>query len=429
MKKLGVDSVLWLLLALFIVLTIVVYFTYDIWAVQVLSACLGAIITIIATRLLLSSQSKIEEKRRDAEDDAKRRFEIYNAKLKVYSDFVSMMYDILSDNKIAEDEILDLRTRIFGQVSFYANGDILESINNELKNVENYKDTAIMQRKFANIACILQQDLRKDWPVNVQSAYNLWDTFDGLLDNSVSSDELISNIIEDSAANSVVVTDSSLTSEKPDTLYNGFWHFAMWAAEQQIKALREGVYELNLVEYEEEWRTNLIKQVKKDDLVFLFRSGGWGYMGVYRAIGWRIFEFGENDACKETLNIFDKGIEEITDQVQIQKDLERSDIYSSRKDGADLCSSIIVEPLAFSCKGIGNPGGVYRRTISRYDRGYGLMQLSRFMAIMNDDSIYNVHYNGEKRVEMGCNKELFKKVLESANIQPAQLDEEGNWIP
>ena len=89
MKKLGIDSVLWLLLALFVVLTIVVYFTYDIWAVQVLSACLGAIITIIATRLLLSSQSKIEEQRRNAEDDAKRRFEIYNAKLKVYSDFVS----------------------------------------------------------------------------------------------------------------------------------------------------------------------------------------------------------------------------------------------------------------------------------------------------------------------------------------------------
>ena len=209
MKKLGIDSVLWLLLALFVVLTIVVYFTYDIWAVQVLSACLGAIITIIATRLLLSSQSKIEEQRRNAEDDAKRRFEIYNAKLKVYSDFVSKMYDILSDNKIDENEILDLRTRIFGQVSFYANGDILESINNELKNVENYKDTAIMQRKFANIACILQQDLRKDWPVNVQSAYNLWDTFDGLLDNSVSSDEVTPNRIDDSVSNGAVVTDKA----------------------------------------------------------------------------------------------------------------------------------------------------------------------------------------------------------------------------
>ena len=43
-------------------------------------------------------------------------------------------------------------------------------------------------------------------------------------------------------------------------------------------------------------------------------------MGVYRAIGWRIFEFGENGVCKETLNLFDKDVEEITDQAQIQKE-------------------------------------------------------------------------------------------------------------
>ncbi len=428
MKRFGTDMALWLLLAFFIILTIVVYFTYDIWAVQVLSACLGAIITIIATRLLLSSQSKIEEQRRDAEDDSKRRFEIYNAKLKVYSDFVSKMYDILSDNKIEEDEILDLRTRIFGQVSFYVNGDILESINNELKTIDNYKDTAKMQRIFANIASILQKDLRKDWPVNVQSAYNLWDTFDGLLDNSVSSENTISNKKEEYISNGVMTPDTILSKEDSVGINKGFWHFAMWGAEEQINALREGIYELNLVEYEEEWRTNLIKQVQKDDLIFLFRSGGWGYMGVYRAVGWRIFEFGENDTCKETLNIFDDGIKEITDNSQIEKDLKRSDIYSSRKDGADLCSSIIVEPLAFSCKGIGNPGGVYRRTISRYDHGYGLKQLSRFMAIMDDDNNYNVHFNGEKKVDMGCNKDLFKKILESGNIQPALLDEEGRWV-
>jgi hypothetical protein len=428
MKKFGVDSILWLLLSFFIVLTIVVYFTYDIWAVQVLSACLGAIITIIATRLLLSSQSKIEEQRRDAEDDAKRRFEIYNAKLKVYSDFVSKMYDILSDNKIDENEILDLRTRIFGQVSFYANGDILESINNELKNVENYRDTAKMQRIFANIASILQRDLRKDWPVNVQSAYNLWDTFDGLLDNSVSSEAVITNKKEENISNGVVTTETTLSEEKIIGINKGFWHFAMWGAEEQINALRKGVYELNLVEYEEDWRTNLIKQVQKDDLIFLFRSGGWGYMGVYRAVGWRIFEFGENGACKETVNYFNEGTKEITDNCQIEKDLEQSDIYRSREDGADLCSSIIVEPLAFSRYGIGNPGGVYRRTISRYDRGYGLMQLARFMAIMDDETVYDIHDNGESKAKMGCNKELFKRILANGNIKPTARDKDGNWM-
>lgn len=356
---------------------------------------------------LAMRQSELQKALMENDDNTKRNFEIYNAKLKVYSDFVSKMYDIIADGDITKDEMIDLRSRIFGKVSFYANGDIMESINNELKKVEEFTDVAKMQRAFANIASILQKDLRSDWPVNLKSTYDLWTTFDEIIDNTKLSQ------------------DNEVQEAK--VLTNNFWHFAMWSAEQQIKALREGVYELNLVEYEEDWRTNLIKQVKKDDLIFLFRSGGWGYMGVYRAVGWRIFEFGENNVCRETLNIFDKGIEEITDQTQIQKDLERSDIYNSRQDGADLCSSIIVEPLAFSSKGIGNPGGVYRRTISRYDHGYGLKQLSRFMAIMDDDSIYNVHFNGEKKVEMGCNKELFKKMLESGNIQPASRDTDGNW--
>ena len=426
MKKFNVDIALWLLFIFFVLLTVVVYLTYDIWAVQVLSACLGAIITIIATRLLLGSQTKYEKQRRDAEDETKRNFEIYNAKLKVYSEFVSKMYDILADNEIEKDEILDLRSRIFGQVSFYANGDIMESINNELKKVDNFTDVAQMQRKFANIACILQKDLRNDWPVNVQSTYNLWDTFDGLLDNSTSSQEGDThNVTEQISTTSSPVR---FGGEKSDSISKTFWHFAMWGAEQQIKALRDGVYELNLVEYDEEWRTNLIKQVQKDDLIFLFRSGGWGYMGVYRAIGWRIFKFGEKGSCKEYLNIFDEGQKEITDEKQLNEDLKHSDIYKSKEDGADLCSSIIVEPLAFSRNGIGNPGGVYRRTISRYDRGYGLMQLARFMAIMDDGDVYNVHDNGESKVEMGCNKVLFKQILASGNIQPARRDEKGKWL-
>ena len=91
------DILWWSILAIvLIVLTIIVYTVNgNLWAVQVLSACLGAVITIIATRLLLSSQSRIDKERRSeeheekrkydelrrkAEDEAKRKYEIYNAK-------------------------------------------------------------------------------------------------------------------------------------------------------------------------------------------------------------------------------------------------------------------------------------------------------------------------------------------------------------
>lgn len=114
-------------------------------------------------------------------------------------------------------------------------------------------------------------------------------------------------------------------------------------------------------------------------------------MGVFRAVGWRIFEFLEGDKVKETLNLFGKPIETITDTSRIEEDLKRSDLYHSREEGADLCSSLIVEPLAFAKNGIGNPGGVYRRTISRYDHDYGMMQLSRFIvcSFANENLIRN----------------------------------------
>ncbi len=422
------DSFSWWIVAIVLLVVTVIVFIVNgnTWATQVLAACLGAVITIIATRLLLSSQSIIDEKQRNEEAQENRRLELYNAKLKVYSDFVSKMFDILRDNKIEQDEILDLRSRILGQVSFYANGDIMKSINKELKEVEDVKNPGKILIQFANIANILQKDLRtdlkQDWNSSPQNAYNLWETFDTMLDNSISS--------ESEELKTKTTPNTEENNSLSQGINNGFWHFAMWDAKQQIDALCNGVNELNLVEYGgEEWRTNLLKQVKKDDLIFLFRSGGKGYMGVFRALGWRVFKFDQN-VIKETLFIFDEQIEPtiITDEAKVKKDLERSDIYDSYADGATICSSIIVEPLAFSQEGINNPGGVYRRTISRYDHGYGLMQLARFMAVMNDNNVYDVYYNGVSTVKVGCNKELFVNLLERGNIQPAERDADGNWL-
>lgn len=375
---------------------------------------------------LAKKQSELQKALMENDDNVKCNFEIYNAKLKVYSDFVSKMYGILSDNKIEKDEMLDLRTNIFGQISFYATGDILKSINEKLATVKNYTDVEPMQKVFADISSILQKDLRADWPINVNNAYALWGTFNKLLDKVDSEEQITEN---DVAVIPEVTNNETRSENMPPCINKNFWHFTMWSADEQLQALRNGIYELNLVEYNEDWRTNQLKRVGKDDLVFLFRSGGWGYMGVFRVKGWRVFEFdGEGNNIKETLTVFGEPQVEITDKAQCEKDRQRSDIYGSKDDGATLCSSIIVEPLAFSRKGIGNPGGVYRRTISSYDREYGMKLLARFMAIIDDPNLYNVHYDGETTVKMGCNRELFEKILASGNIQPAQRDEKGAWL-
>ena len=98
----------------------------------------------------------------------------------------------------------------------------------------------------------------------------------------------------------------------------------------------------------------------------LFRRGHNGYIGAYKAIGRRIFYFDEN---KEELQIFGNDKEEITGEKYFS-DIEKYDIYKSKEDGATICANIIVKPIAFVEEGVGNPGGVYRRTISRYDSHY-----------------------------------------------------------
>lgn len=417
MKKVSkVDAVWASILVIFVCLTIFVFGNHNIWSVEVLAACLGAVITIIATRLLLYSQSKIDE-------NNKRQFEVYNTKLKVYSDFVSWMYEILSDNVITEKEMLEFRTRLFGNISFYANQNIMEEINQIFTEVSDYTEIEKMQGCFAQIANLLQKDLRSDCPLNVDSSVKLWNTFNGLLDESVSSEEVLT---EEKISNGIVDT---IGNQVPQCINQQFWHFNMLGESEQLQALSERINELNLIEVQESWRTDLLKKVNDNDLIFLFRTGGKGYMGVYRAIGKRLFTIREDKTIVEEL--YDRGEKKvITDQDKCKSDLERSDIYGVMNDVGKLvrCSSIIIEPLCFTQRGVGNPGSVYRRTISRYDRGFGLRLLSRFMTIIEDGSEYDKYYKDGQVKSMGCNKEMFTTILKSGGITPAPRNEQREWL-
>lgn len=390
------------------------------------SAFLGVGVTAFITNTLLKNQQESEEAK-------EKNIKVYENKIQVYSEFISKMWKTLEDDEITDEEIRGIRSDIFNKLIFYLKKEDIIKLGEKVRSIkssENFYDgekdpknkakkTAGIIDCFSEITELLRADVNNNAQTEAkQEISQLWNNF------GVQPRENI--VVPDkptiAAGEEMVNPDTSPTQ----SLDYGFWHFAMLGANEQIAALRNGVYELNLIEYEEEWRTNLIKQVKENDLVFLFRSGGFGYMGVYRILGWRIFQFLEGDKVVETLKIGNNE-ETITDETRILNDLKRSDIYHSREDGADFCSSLIVEPLAFAKNGIGNPGGVYRRTISRYDHGYGLMQLARFMAIMNDPNNYDVHFNGETTVKMGCNKEKFMELLKSGDIKPAEKDENGNW--
>lgn len=416
MKKIDVDNMLWGLLVSFTFLTIIVYFTYDIWAVQVLSACLGAIITIIATRLLLSSQSKIDEKRREEEDNLKREFEIYNAKLKVYSDFVSKMYNALSDNHITSAEFIDLRTRLFASIGFYAQENVLVEINqlfvkyffDEDGSLKDVNIDSKMSVLFSGITNILQNDTKagKRSPKNSNENQNkdivqtLWRNFEEII-QSLKNQEKQDEDLREKEKNEEqrekdihkILDDEEIekNNENKQSNINGgvlylekqAWHFNAWGDSQfkQFEDLDESKeYELSLIEYGEYWRTNILKQVEGGDFVMLFRRGGYGYVGAFKAIGRRIFDFEKGE---EEILYFDnpeklRVVSTKDNYDTFEADTKECDIYKSKEDGASLCSNLIVKCIAYVPDGVGNPGGVYRRTISRYDSHYAWLLKERF---------------------------------------------------
>ena len=369
------------------------------WPEQVMAACLGALITILATRLLLSSQSEIDAKAREAEDKAKKNQDFYNAKLGVYSKYISKMYDAYKDNEISPEELRELRALLFGEVSFYAKEQTLEKIDETMKNMGNFLEK--VPRFFAEITAILQNDLREDLNgTSPQKNEDLWKKFQKIID-SLEQEENENEDREPDVTNNSQTQSNTIDvntnqeqqtegpKEQPKRLKQQAWHFIMWGDKQLEKMLKEGFTELSLVEYGEYWRTNLVKQVRRGDIIMLFRRGGYGYIGAYKAIGRRVFVCEDNVVTEEYLKYGEdpivkkeecwNGERKIYEDKETVKHLKEFDIYDSiLGDGATSCANIIVEPIAFKEGGVGNPGGVYRRTISRYDSLYAGMLMQRF---------------------------------------------------
>ena len=368
---------------------------------NLITAFVGVVISALVTLVLLKGQTKDEEEK-------ERNLKLYNTKLQVYSDFVYDMYEFLRDNQVTEEEFSSLRTRLLGKVCFYVNNkDVLKRIEKELKNIKELNDDGKMAHAFAGITGILQEDLNRN--NNYEEVLSLWGKFEEISGNtkkdtvqSQSPKDAVpvqtkneNNHVGDKQNDSAntesyvetnnVAEQSETTSDYSQKLEENTWHFNAWDGRQfeqlDSKSLKEE-YELSLVEYGEYWRTNLLKQVHKGDIIMLFRRGGYGYVGAFKAIGRRIFFFEEGKGSgKEELFYFDKENETVTEKdnpKRFKDDVDKFDIYKSKDDGATLCSNLIVERIAYVPEGVGNPGGVYRRTISRYDSHYAWLLKERF---------------------------------------------------
>ncbi|MDR3047983.1 MAG: ion transporter [Bacteroidales bacterium] len=144
------------------------------------------------------------------------------------------------------------------------------------------------------------------------------------------------------AALSPELDSSKQSSEGQDDLPR-YWHFAMYDAETQIKVLEndndKGETVLALFESGTSWRSDYVRQVKPGDVIFLFKRGGGGYIGAFKAKRTKVIDYNDDYDFE-------------SDHPEDDYD-KRYDMYNSLRDGdADYAACIIVSPLAFNYKGV-----------------------------------------------------------------------------
>lgn len=394
MKKNETKTVYSLLLgigfvAAFLAICFFVFHIPDFWPqllAIIASAFLGAGATAWITKSLLKNQQESEEEK-------EKNIKVFENKIQVYSEFISKMWKTLEDDITTDEEIRGIRLDIFNKLIFYFDDidKLVEKVDGikssdkfKEEEIDNSKRTQEIIQRFSDITELLRKDVVSGGSkpeFESKSISNLWNKFgiqprDSEIEpKSNEKMETVSKTWSDADIKDSAQQENN-TSEDSQRLENA-WHFNAWG-DEQFKLIEENLaeskeIELSLVEYGEYWRTNLLKQVSKSNIIMLFRRGGYGYVGAFEAIGRRIFDF---DKGEEEILYFEENKPRPVED--FNADVEKYDIYKSREDGATLCSNLIVKPIAYVPNGVGNPGGVYRRTISRYDSHYAWLLKERF---------------------------------------------------
>ena len=336
------------------------------------SAFLGAGVTAWITNSLLDNKQKSEEEK-------EKNIHMYQNKLDAFSEFSKELW---SKTKTDYLDIEGVRDLLFNKVIFFISKSDIDKLIDIFSKLPPKPSNVNKIKLFSELteiikSCLDNTQIDKDTKrvsFNQNDIEILWREIDKYIPKEDVPTVQIKQIETESTTQSTRVEhcENKPTASLSKINYNQAWHFAMLGDEQLDAIGLDKINELSLIEYEEEWRTNLLKQVDENDIVFLFRRGGYGYIGAFRPLGWRIFDYNER---KEIIHIF--GQQEQVKPVN-NDDVMKYDIYNGRDDGADLCSNLIVEPIAYVPDGVGNPGGVYRRTISRYDAGYAATLLEWF---------------------------------------------------
>lgn len=306
--------------------------------VQISGALLEAVVTALITYFLLSGQTS-QEKERDKD------VRIFEEKVTVYSEFSEKLWGMITDdNEVSNEELIELRKLCFSKLVFYLNDTQIKCISDEIRQIDIAAERSI--GKIARITQILQENLQNGSnSFNNKSQGTLSFKIKSTNSNIIESrQQLLSELFNSFNREEISLKEDLVVIENENIQPIQYWHFNL-LGDEQIKSFENNNWVLALIEYGESWRTNLIRQVKPNDVIFLFRRGGYGYIGAFKALdpSHKILEFGKTYS---------------------EEEIKKFDIYNGLIDGATLCSNLLVEPIAFNSQGVGT-WSVRRRTIER----------------------------------------------------------------
>lgn len=348
------------------------------------SAFLGAGVTAWLTNTLLDNKQKSEEEK-------EKNIHMYQNKLDAFSEFSKELWSKTKTDYLDIERVRDL---LFNKVIFFISKSDVDKLIEIFRKLPPKPSNVNKIKLFSELTeiikgCLDNTQTDKDSPkgcFDQNDIETLWREIDKYIPKEDVSIVKKSQIEPDSAIQSTHIEHCENEPATPNGVinYDQAWHFAMLGDEQLGVIGDDKINELSLIEYEEEWRTDLLKQVSENDIVFLFRRGGYGYIGAFRPKGWRTFGYDDNEKLYETIHLFGEEEVIVKEEGLVNIDVEKYDIYGGIKDSADICSNLIVEPIYYLGHEAGtNPGGVYRRTISRYDAGYAATLLEWFMKHMD----------------------------------------------
>ena len=358
---------------------------------QLIGIIAAAAISGVITVLLLIEQSNTQKQMLNQQEETRKEMleeqrkkdlakdkdvKIYSNKIAAFSAFNREVWTKDLDNSEKTPEIIEnIRKQLYSRVILYLNASEIKEIISFIPDNKANNFPVVL----AGIINVLNRNAEKNIVEKEdneqydkdyhQACQALWEKF-----NEWSG--------EFEEAQDIVLTSNG-TSRSLKKLQA--WHFCEWST-LQLDKLDNGFNELSLIEYGEYWRTGLVKQVKKGDLVFLFR-GAKKYSGAFIAKGWRVFEYDENRNVTEITSdgippVLPVGQVNSLNDSAIQEIVKEYDIYESFKNNnSTSCANVVIdERLCYLREGVENPGGTYRKTISRYYEGYAVKLLEAFKA-------------------------------------------------